>query len=52
MESGAVPISETEIHVLSDPALTGPVTREKVPFVQCGEMEKLVVNVMLVVFVP
>ncbi len=52
MKSGAVPISETDVYVLSDPASTGPITREKVPFVQHGELEKLVVNVMLVVFVP
>lgn len=52
MKSGAVPVSETDIYVLSDPASTGPITKEKVPFVQHCDLEKLVVNVLLVVFVP
>lgn len=52
IKSGAVPISETNIFVLSDQALTGPISKVKVPFVQNGELEKLVVNALIVVFVP
>ncbi|OCH90504.1 hypothetical protein OBBRIDRAFT_812697 [Obba rivulosa] len=51
-KSGAKPLAEEEIMLLSDAALSGPVTKERVPFVSCGELEKLVVNVLLVVYVP
>lgn len=50
-ESGAVLLSEAEIFVLSDWA-PGPVSREKVYFVSNGELEKLIVNVLLVTYVP
>jgi len=51
-KSGAVPMSDAEIFVLADPSLLGSVAKERVPFVQGGELEKLVVNVLLVVYVP
>ena len=50
--SGAVRLSETGINLLSAPTSPGGVGKERVPFVQNGELEKLVVNVLLVVFVP
>ncbi|KAH9947860.1 hypothetical protein B0H21DRAFT_691224 [Amylocystis lapponica] len=49
--SGAIPVSDTDIVTLSDVSLAGPITKERVPFVAGGEMEKLVVNVFLVAFV-
>jgi len=51
--SGAVPLAEAEIMVMSldlnSPGVA--VTKERVPFVSGGQLEKLVVNVMLVVYV-
>ncbi|KAI0074326.1 hypothetical protein K474DRAFT_67778 [Panus rudis PR-1116 ss-1] len=51
-KSGAVPIAEAEIIVLSDTTLSGPVSKERVPFAQGGEVERLVVNILMVVYVP
>jgi len=49
-ESGAIPLLEAEVSVLSEAVpLAG---RERVNFVSQGELEKLVVNVLIVVFVP
>lgn len=50
--SGAVPITAAGITVLSATSSPGGVGKERVPFVQAGELEKLVVNVLLVVYVP
>ena len=54
LKSGAIPIVDTDIRILSDQiAYPGVIAREKVPFVSSvGDMEKLVVNVLLVVYVP
>lgn len=50
--SGAIPIADAEIMVMSDPNAPGvSITKERVPFVSGGQLEKLVVNVMLVVYV-
>jgi hypothetical protein len=51
-ESGAVPLAETEITILSDWQAAVPVSKERVPFVSNGQLEKLVVNVLLVTYVP
>ncbi|KAH9829229.1 uncharacterized protein C8Q71DRAFT_718553 [Rhodofomes roseus] len=51
-KSGAIPISETDIMLLNDVSVVGAISKERVPFVQAGEMEKLVVNILMVVFVP
>jgi hypothetical protein len=51
-ESGAVPLAETEITILSDWQAAVPVSKERVPFVSNGELEKLVVNVLLVTYIP
>ncbi|KAF8624336.1 hypothetical protein AX17_007164 [Amanita inopinata Kibby_2008] len=49
-ESGAIPVTEAEISILSEPA---PVAgKARVYFVSQGELEKLVVNVLIVVYVP
>jgi hypothetical protein len=48
---GAVPLAEADITILSDWQGTGPVSKERVPFVSNGELEKLVVNVLLVTYV-
>ncbi|KAH7883117.1 hypothetical protein F5I97DRAFT_179657 [Phlebopus sp. FC_14] len=50
-ESGAVPLSEAEIFILSD-WVPGPMSKEKVHFVSNGELERLIVNVLLVTYVP
>jgi len=51
-KSGAIPMSETDIMLLNDASIQGPVSKQRVPFVQAGEMEKLVVNVLMVIFIP
>ena len=51
-ESGAVPLAETEITIMSDWQAAVPVSKERVPFVSNGELEKLVVNVLLVTYIP
>jgi hypothetical protein len=50
--SGAIRLSEAGIMLLSAPSSPGGVAKERVPFVRGGELEKLVVNGLLVVFVP
>jgi len=49
--SGAFPLAEADITILSDWQGTGPVSKERVPFVTNGELEKLVVNVLMVTYV-
>jgi hypothetical protein len=49
--SGAIPITSAGITVLSAASSPGGVGKERVPFVQGGELEKLVVNVLVVVYV-
>ncbi|KZP20351.1 hypothetical protein FIBSPDRAFT_742497 [Athelia psychrophila] len=51
-QSGAVLLSEADITILSDWQGVGAVSKERVPFISQGELEKLVVNILLVVFVP
>lgn len=49
-DNGAIPLSEAEVSILSEPV---PIAgRERVYFVSKGELEKLVVNVLVVVYVP
>ena len=56
--SGAVLLTEEDIllMVTPDPAggppLLGLVSKEKVPFVSGGKLDKLIVNVLMVAFVP
>lgn len=50
-ESGAIPMAEADITILTDWQGVGPVSKERVPFVSNGELEKLVVNVLLVTYV-
>jgi len=56
--SGAVPLAEEDVllMVIPDPAggppLLGPVSKEKVPFVSKGQLDKLIVNVLMVAYVP
>ncbi|CAL1709813.1 unnamed protein product [Somion occarium] len=51
-KSGAVTLAEAEVIVLSDTTLAGAITKERVPFVQGNELEKLVINILMVVYVP
>ena len=50
-ESGAISLAEAEIFVLADRSI-GSITKERVPLITNGELEKLLVNVLLVTFVP
>jgi len=50
-ESGAIALAEAEISILSDWA-PGPITKERVYFAAGGELEKLIVNVLMVTYVP
>lgn len=50
-ESGAIALAEAEIAVLSD-WVPGLMTKERVYFASGGELEKLVVNVLMVTYVP
>ncbi|EJD01863.1 uncharacterized protein FOMMEDRAFT_134522 [Fomitiporia mediterranea MF3/22] len=53
-ESGAMPIAQTGIRVLADDTLGvgDSVTKERVPYISAGGLEKLIINVLLVVYVP
>jgi hypothetical protein len=56
--SGGVPLAEEDIFLMvtpdpsGGPPLLGPVSKEKVPFVSKGQLDKLIVNVLMVAFVP
>ena len=50
--SGAIRLSDAGIVLMSAPTSPGGVAKERVPFVRGGELEKLVVNGLLVVYVP
>ncbi|TFK32163.1 hypothetical protein BDQ12DRAFT_692899 [Crucibulum laeve] len=51
--SGAVSLAEADITLLTDWTNPTPVVgKERVPFVAAGELEKLVVNALLVVYIP
>lgn len=50
-ESGAIALADAEISILSDWA-SGPITKERVYFASGGELEKLIVNVLMVTYVP
>lgn len=50
--SGAIRISQAGIVLLSAPTSPGGAAKERVPIVQSGELEKLVINALLVVYVP
>ncbi|KZV71233.1 hypothetical protein PENSPDRAFT_675445 [Peniophora sp. CONT] len=49
---GAVPLAHADIVVLSDRMGAAPVSKERVPFINDGALDKLVVNLLLVVYVP
>ncbi|KAG6908369.1 hypothetical protein DXG01_004867 [Tephrocybe rancida] len=52
-DNGAIPITEADVTVLTGWGTTIPVAgKERVYFVSGGELEKLVVNILLVVFIP
>ncbi|KIY47461.1 hypothetical protein FISHEDRAFT_45220 [Fistulina hepatica ATCC 64428] len=51
--SGAIPLSETDITILTDGNEIAPmIGKERVPFASGGELEKLVVNALIVAFIP
>lgn len=53
VDSGAVSLAEADISVLTDWNTPSPIIgKERVPIVASGELEKLVVNALIVVFVP
>ena len=49
--SGAIPLSELNIILLTDWDLRWPIGKERVAIVAGSEMERLVVNVLVVMFV-
>ena len=52
-DSGAIPLAEADISILTEwntPNMD--IGKERVYFVSGGELEKLVVNVLMVVYVP
>lgn len=53
--SGAIPLVDEDITVINSPggpSGLGHVFKEKVPFTYGGELDKLIVNVLMVAFVP
>ena len=52
MRSGALPMSAAGITLMADLSSLGCVSKARVPFVRDCEVEKLVVNVLLSVYVP
>jgi hypothetical protein len=54
-QSGAIPIAEADIVLLADKdtsgSMSGTVSKERVPLVTGGVLDKLVVNILLVVYV-
>ena len=52
MRSGALPLTGAGITLMTDPSSLGCVSKARVPFVRDGEVEKLVVNILMSVFVP
>lgn len=52
--SGAIPLADAEISILTDWNSTSPVEvgKERVPFASGGNLDKLVVNTLVVVYVP
>lgn len=54
-QSGAVPLAEADIVLLADKdtsgSISGTISKERVPLVTGGLLDKLVVNILLVVYV-
>ncbi len=54
-QSGAVPLAEADIVLLADKdmsgSMSGSISKERVPLVSKGLLDKLVVNILLVVYV-
>ena len=52
--SGAVTLAEEGIKILPDNAIGvgESVTKERIPYISAGGLEKLVINVLLVVYIP
>lgn len=52
-DSGAIPLIEADITVLTDKTLIGnAISKERVPIVVHGALDMLVVNILMVVYVP
>jgi hypothetical protein len=55
-QSGAMPLAEADIVLLADKdmsgSMSGTISKERVPLVSKGLLDKLVVNILLVVYVP
>lgn len=55
-QSGAMPLAEADIVLLADKdmsgSMSGTISKERVPLVSKGILDKLVVNILLVVYVP
>lgn len=51
-QSGAIPLADADIVLVADKDMTGNISKERVPLVSEGSLSKLVVNILLVVYVP
>lgn len=51
-KSGAIPLLSAGIKVLSDETDIDAVTKERVPYIADGVLSKLIINCLLVVYVP
>ena len=51
-QSGAIPLAEADILLLADKDMSGSISKERIPLVSKGLLDKLVVNILLVVYVP
>jgi hypothetical protein len=54
-QSGAIPLAEADIVLLADKdtsgSISGTISKERVPLVSAGLLDKLVVNILLVLYV-
>lgn len=52
-DSGAIPLIEADIAVLTDKSVMGgAISKERVPIVVHGALDMLVVNILMVVYIP
>lgn len=52
-KSGAIPLIQAGIKVLTDEVIDGEsITKERVPYIAEGALQKLIINCLLVVYVP
>ncbi|KAI0033302.1 hypothetical protein K488DRAFT_48043 [Vararia minispora EC-137] len=50
--SGGIPLAQADVVVLTDKFGSGAVSKERVPFVSGGQLDKLIVNILICAYVP